>query len=152
MSGNGIWGTTFEMTLFYLIYGVNLISISNFTSKFLVFDAKLTCNLMQVDCPQEIGKIFVYHHLHGYPLTPSSTNNHFCHLKKKKKTVPTNIFPFIREFQDRPTSAIIDVKDEYLNDRKPIRSKNTRNLKQTKLKVKKFENLANKQVKRSPSD
>ena len=53
MSKNGIWGTTFEMTLFYLIYGVNLISISNFTSKSSVFDAKLTCNLMQVDCPQE---------------------------------------------------------------------------------------------------
>ena len=79
----GKWGSTLDMCFVSIVFGVNIVNISNTIGGlnhfsvyeyFCTFD--LTCNYIVDDAPT----IWLYHHLYKKLFVPSGISNHFCCL------------------------------------------------------------------------
>lgn len=79
---NGKWGDTLDMCFVSIVYGVNIISVSNTIGglkHFCVYEYFRTLNdgrYIVHDPPT----IWIYHHLHKRPFVPSGISNHFGSL------------------------------------------------------------------------
>ena len=80
---NGKWGSTLDMCFVSIVFGVNIVSVSNTTgglNHFSVFDYfcafDITCNYILDGAPT----IWLFHHLHKQPFVPSLVLNNFCSL------------------------------------------------------------------------
>lgn len=83
---NGTWGTDMEMTFIYIVFGINVISLTNAPFGLVPFCAKSSlAQQLHIQMPAGFVElddkcIYLYHHAYGHPLTPTHSANHFCVL------------------------------------------------------------------------
>jgi hypothetical protein len=83
---NGVWASDMEMIFIYVVYGVNIVSISNQPCGLSPFNARrVLSDILHIQLPanefvDSNQCIHLYHHYCGRPMTPTHAGNHYCVL------------------------------------------------------------------------